>query len=500
MPGKILGIDITEDYIAAVQVMSGLKRYQIISCFHVMIGEGGLNGALRELSNEMDLKSDHYIVSIPEGDISYRNLQMPFKDSKKIKQTLPFEIETIVPFQIEDIVVDFNIIEHSDQSKVLAVLAKKAHISEYLSSLNAFGIEPDVIDVGPVPTVLWLLEQEGIPENGLFIETGIHRNSMILFLNRRIALIRTMEFNGKGFCIPVSDDQDNRVPKNPTDEQMETCLKEFCISVQNTIHSFDWLTGRSVNIEKIFFSGIGLLYPGTGDILNRFLGCPVEQVNISVDKRVYMDYNITQTWSPEFMNNALALALRDAKKGRGFNLRKDEFEIRKSYFGPKKEIRKAIALFTIVLLFISFNMGIDYHFLKKRYEISDQKIISLFRQSFPEVRRIIDPVNQFKIKIEELKRSSALLSGGIKTDQKMLDLLRDISGRIPESFDVDVTNMVIDADTVRITGETDTFNTVDNLKSRLEPSVYFKSVTINSANLDRTGKRVNFEIKLQRME
>jgi tRNA threonylcarbamoyladenosine modification (KEOPS) complex Pcc1 subunit len=58
--------------------------------------------------------------------------------------------------------------------------------------------------------------------------------------------------------------------------------------------------------------------------------------------------------------------------------------------------------------------------------------------------------------------------------------------------------MVVDPEAVKIKGETDTFNTVDIIKKALEPSEYFSSVTISSANLDRSGERVQFEIKLQR--
>jgi len=213
-----------------------------------------------------------------------------------------------------------------------------------------------------------------------------------------------------------------------------------------------------------------------------------------------MEYNISRAWTPAFMNNALALGLREVKKGRGFNLRKDEFEIRKSYFGPKKEIKKTAILLTAVFLFLLFNLGMNYYFLNKRYEISDQRIKALFKSTFPEVTNVVDPVNQFKIEINELKKSAGFLPGSMYSDRKVLDLLRDISGRIPESFNIDITNMVIDAESVRITGETDSFNTVNNIKSRLEPSVYFKSVTISSANLDRTGNRVDFEIKMQRAE
>ena len=80
----------------------------------------------------------------------------------------------------------------------------------------------------------------------------------------------------------------------------------------------------------------------------------------------------------------------------------------------------------------------------------------------------------------------------------MLDLLKDISQRIPESLAVRIVRMVIDLETVRISGSTDTFNTVDKIKNDLESSAFYNSATISSAKLDRTGEKVEFEIKLER--
>jgi len=77
-------------------------------------------------------------------------------------------------------------------------------------------------------------------------------------------------------------------------------------------------------------------------------------------------------------------------------------------------------------------------------------------------------------------------------------LLRDISLKVPESLDVKVMSMVVDPEAVKIKGETDTFNAVDIIKKELEPSEYFSTVTISSANLNRSRKRVQFEIKLKR--
>jgi hypothetical protein len=104
-----------------------------------------------------------------------------------------------------------------------------------------------------------------------------------------------------------------------------------------------------------------------------------------------------------------------------------------------------------------------------------------------------------KVKINEIKKTASSLPG-IGTDTKVLDLLGDVSVRIPEPADVNISRMVVDTDTVLMKGETDTFNTVDMIKKGLEPSDYFGSVTISSANLDRSGNRVTFEIKLERTQ
>ena len=81
---------------------------------------------------------------------------------------------------------------------------------------------------------------------------------------------------------------------------------------------------------------------------------------------------------------------------------------------------------------------------------------------------------------------------------KALDLLLEISERLPKSIDLKVSRLVIDPNAVRIKGTTDTYNTVDRVKQGLEKSSLFKTTTISSANLDRGKNRVLFEIKLGR--
>jgi len=496
MPGMTLGIDIDNDSVTAVQVEGGLRGYNIVGCDRVMIEEaGGLDEALKALSEQVDLRADACISSIPGEHISYRNLRMPFRDTRKIRQTIAFELETMVPFPIENLTVDFTIINQSDQSEILAASVSREYLSEYLTHLKDHGIDPDILDIRGVPMVFWLLRQEGIPDNGLLLEIGLKRSTMLLYLNRRIGLIRALPFSDGLMAQTMS--HSSSAAETQSAEQIESRFSIFCTDVHNTLHTFGYQSNREVMPEKVFVTGSGSLYPDTESLLERFLDIPVERINVIKDRRVHMGEDVALRWNPGIMDNALALAIRDNKQGLGFNFRRDEFEIRKRYFTLKKEIRKAAVFLLVILSLLTADLGVDYYFLKKRYRMLNKQITGIFRQTLPDVKRIVDPVQQMTLKINEIKKS-ALSLPGIRGDRKALDLLRDISLKIPGSLDVKVTRMTVEPEIVRIKGETDTFNTVDAIKKGLEPSEYFNTVTISSANLDRSGKRVQFEIKLQR--
>jgi general secretion pathway protein L len=83
-------------------------------------------------------------------------------------------------------------------------------------------------------------------------------------------------------------------------------------------------------------------------------------------------------------------------------------------------------------------------------------------------------------------------------DRSVLEILNDISERVPKDLEVQVDRMVVDQEGIQIRGTTDTFNTVDSIKKGLESSEMYRDVVIASANLDQSGKGVRFEIKMNR--
>ncbi|MBN1276772.1 MAG: PilN domain-containing protein [Deltaproteobacteria bacterium] len=498
MPGIILGLDINGDSVTAVQIKGGLKGHQIVFCADAGIEEsGGLSNALRAIAGQMEQESDACIASVPVENLSFRNLWMPFRDRKKIAQALPFEIEGMLPFPVSDLMSEFLVNDHSEKTQVLAASVKRDTVSHYLMEMQSCGIDPDILEIKCVPIVSRLIKSEVIQDYGLFLDIGETRITMALFDSRRISLIRTFTLNEAPWQEQIAGPSDNARRSFSDPEHIDSCFRSFCSLIGTTVHSFGYNSGRVVHPEKTLFTGKGALFPDTESLLEKHLNIPAQQIDLCRGSRIQMDENIARIWNPLLMDGALGLAMRNSKRDQGFNFRKDEFETKRPYLGFRTKFMKAAVLLSIVFSLLIADIGIDYYLLKDSVRKIDQKIVSVFRETFPDIKRIVDPLQQMKVRISETKKLAEAVPGTAYRSP-VIEILREISKRVSMSLNVSVTRIGIDQETVRVSGKTDTYSTVDKIQNGLEGSEFFNEVTISSTNLDKSGNQVQFEIKLVR--
>ncbi|MFZ9886008.1 MAG: pilus assembly protein PilM [Myxococcota bacterium] len=108
--------------------------------------------ALQELRERGALEGDVFVTGLPGDVAAVRTLRFPFSDARKIQQTLPFELEAELPFDLDEIVVSWTVLgpvasrEGPPETEVLAAYAKRDAIAALLELLQDAGVDPRYVE------------------------------------------------------------------------------------------------------------------------------------------------------------------------------------------------------------------------------------------------------------------------------------------------------------------------------------------------------------------
>jgi Tfp pilus assembly protein PilN len=177
------------------------------------------------------------------------------------------------------------------------------------------------------------------------------------------------------------------------------------------------------------------------------------------------------------------------------NFHRSQFPGKKIVSRYRMPLIRTAALAAAVLLLMFASVLIQSYLQQRRIAALDQQIAAVFSDTFPEVKKPADPYQQMQIGLQELKKNAAL-PGEALPAARSIDILKHISDSVPEDIKVVFERLVLGPESILISGSTAAFNSVDEIKGHLERVAGFKRVTISSANTDRSGKEVNFQLKV----
>jgi Tfp pilus assembly protein PilN len=275
---------------------------------------------------------------------------------------------------------------------------------------------------------------------------------------------------------------------NPVVRNLETTLKRTFTALQESL-------GIAVDPSAVFSAGpqAPLLTAGNGS--STLLGVPVRSIDgLRTFPRLKGSLD-TPEWQSGHLDIALALALMESESVGGVNFSTERSTIQHYWSEYRKNIILTASLLVLTLVIALGGQFLAVNAKQRRLAELDQQIETIFKATFPEVTRVEAPLQQMQIKIKEAgDGSSGFDLTGARV--RVIDILNALSQQIPSSADVKVSRMVVGADNVVLSGDTDTFNTVDDVKGKLEEADLFTSVTISSADLEKSGNRVRFKLKL----
>ncbi len=109
--------------------------------------------AIRDIMRERGIKPGSVLVSISGQAVFPRYVKLPPVKRDKIMQIINYEAEQNVPFPIDEVVWDYQLIqneEDADELNVMLVAVKTDRVTMLTDCVIAAGLDPEVIDVAPM--------------------------------------------------------------------------------------------------------------------------------------------------------------------------------------------------------------------------------------------------------------------------------------------------------------------------------------------------------------
>jgi len=107
---------------------------------------------IRDLMRERNIKSAPLVMSISGQMVFPRYVKLPPVSRDKLMQMINYEAEQNVPFPIDEVVWDYQLIGDtgSGEQNVVLVAVKIENVTSLTDCVVAAGLEPEVVDVAPM--------------------------------------------------------------------------------------------------------------------------------------------------------------------------------------------------------------------------------------------------------------------------------------------------------------------------------------------------------------
>ncbi len=502
MATRVLGLDIHKEHLCAVVVEQRGTEHTVCACGSLEVdGHEQVDEALSGFLQQNAFQADSCVLGLPLSILSLRNLTLPFIDRRKMIQVLPLELEEQLLIPLDDQIVDFMVTgRRGAGSHLLIGAVEKTILHKLLPVLKENSLTPQAV----APAVSFLtrehLQGRGKSESTLFLHADMHAMSMALWIDGRVVFMRRMAYPEQFL---VESFLGGRKGPAVLDQQTaEQSLTRVCAAITTSLYFFQQEFEDTVQVGGVVLSGCLTGENRYQKLISHELGLEVAASPPLHEKNtIQLAPAVEEHWQSFRFEIPLALALGGLKKKKSqdLNFLQGEFARDSRLFLSKRSLLGAAVVFSLVCVAGIGFLVTDYRRLHARASDLHGEMVDLFKQTFPEVTRVVDPHVQMQSKLKEVRSSEVsipLFSG----DKRVLEILADISGRIPKDLSLHVSRLVIDQESVQIKGTTDAYNNVDVIKNKLAASTRYVEVKIVSATADKKKGAIRFEIRLQLVE
>ncbi len=301
--------------------------------------EAQIRVALEDLVAKLKVQKAKVRYAISGQAVFTRFVKLPPIQDDNIEQLVTFEAQQHVPFPINEVVWDYELIEGGDDKEVVIVAIKGDALDEINDGVNESGMSTAEVDVAPMALFNAYRAAYGTPEEPtLIIDVGA-KTSNLLYVEGKRFFTRSVAIGGasisaaiaKEYNISFPDAEHQKITNGLValggghTETMEESLAALAMVIRNALTRLPAEIARTTNYyrsqhggsapTRVLLAGGGANLPYTLEFFNEKLNMPVEYfnplANVSIGKG--MDTEMLQR-EAHTMGELIGLGLRGIGK------------------------------------------------------------------------------------------------------------------------------------------------------------------------------------------
>jgi type IV pilus assembly protein PilM len=304
----VIGLDIGSCSIKLVELKEVKNGYRLQNLAVAplppeAIVDGALMDSVTIIDTIRDLagnsKTKNIVTSVSGHSVIVKKINLPFMTESELEESIKWEAERHIPFDINDVNIDFQIIgasaENPDLMDVILVAAKKDIINDYVSVIMESGLNPVIIDIDSFALENMLAINYSIEQDEIVAVANVGASiTNINILKNNISAFTRDIFKGgnqiteeiqRQLHIDYEEAEKIKVggrvdaaSQSIVQNVLKTASESLAIEIGNSLDFFQSTTTYE-KAAKLYLSGGGSKIKDFDIILQQQIGIPVEIAN-----------------------------------------------------------------------------------------------------------------------------------------------------------------------------------------------------------------------------
>ena len=346
-PRSVVGLDIGSSAVKAIELKQSGKSFAVTAFASepvppdsivdgAIIDGGAVADAIRRLFDQVTFSTKDVAASLSGNAVIVKKITLPVMTEAELAQSIHWEAEQHIPFDIQDVNLDFQVLEPASGTQangamdVLLVAAKRDKIADYTSVITQAGRVPVIVDVDSF-ALQNAFEANYEMEPGavtVLLNAGASTINLNIVCDGQSLFTRDISMGGNAYTEAVQkdlglpSDTAERVKRGETVDgvafedvvpALQGVTDTLLLEIQKTFDFFK-ATAPSERMDRILLAGGAALINGFATTLEDRFGIPVEMFDTF--KKISFDPQALRIDHPDRLMPtaavAVGLALRKA--------------------------------------------------------------------------------------------------------------------------------------------------------------------------------------------